>query len=166
MCVTKLMSTSGKATVERWKPWPVRPKTHGRYRVLRAASPRGGPRSVHRDWVGRNAEVGVKGLSPDNHPVPWWPSSYGRDWETSRAKAAPALWAGTTGVLDHGMSRRPTLERERSARRRAEAQRPWPQDARQGWKAESASLLRVEVRCPHSSDETGESPWSEGGHGE
>lgn len=166
MCVTKLMSTSGKVAAVRRSSRPVWLKTYGQYRVLREASPRGGPRSVHRDWVGRNAEVRVKGLSPDNHTVWWWPSRYSRDQNIGRAKAALARKASTTGVLDHGMSRRPASERERSARSRVEATRPWPRDNRKGLNAETASTLQAEVRCPHSSDEAGQRPWSEGGHGE
>ena len=166
MCVTKLMSTSGKEAVVRRPSCSAWQKVYGRYRVLRAAPSRGGPRSVHRDWAGRNAEVGVKGLSSDNHFVPWWLSRYERDRNTGRAKAALALWASTTGVLDHGMSSRPTSERERSAWSRVEAPRPWPRDTRQGLNAESVSILRAEVRCPHSSDEAGQLRWSEGGYGE
>jgi hypothetical protein len=172
MCVTKLSSTSGRSTAERQASRPVQSKTHGWYRVLRAASPRGGPRSVDRDCAGRNAigggmgMVGVKGLSPDNPTVGWWPSRYQRDQNTGRAKAALVAKASTTGVRDHGMYRRPTTERERSAESRVEGKRPWPRGVRQGGNAESASILSAEVRCPHSSDEAGQLRWSEGGHGE
>ncbi len=166
MCVTKLPSTSGKATAGRLTDRPAERKTHRSYRVLRAAPSRGGPRSVHRDCAGCNAEADVKGLSPENHSVPWWPSRYDRGRNTGRAKAALALWAGTTGVLDHGMYRRPAAERERSAESRAEAPRPWPRGVRQGLNAESASILTAEVRCPRSSDEAGQLRWSQGGHGE
>jgi len=166
MCVTKLPSTSGRATAERLTCRPVERKTHCSYRVLRAASPRGGPRSVDRDCAGRNAEAGVKGLSPENQTVPWWPSRYDRDQNTGRAKAAPVAVTGTTGVLDHGMYRRLAAERERSAESRAEAKRPWPRGVRQGVNAESASILTADVRCPRSSDEAGQRPWSQGGHGE
>jgi hypothetical protein len=166
VCVTKLPSTSGKTTAVRQAGRPAQRKTHRWYRVLRAAPSRGGPRSVDRDCAGRNAEAGVKGLSPDKQTVPWWPSRYERDQSTGRAKAAPAPWVGTTGVLDHGMYRRPTAKRERSAESRVEAQRPWPRDVWQGVNAESASILTAEVRCPRSSDEAGQLRWSEGGHGE
>jgi len=165
MCVTKLPSTSGRATAERLTCRPAERRTHCSYRVLRAAPSRGGPRSVDRDCAGRNAEAGVKGLSPENHTVPWWPSTYERA-EHCRAKAALAFQASTTGVLDHGMCRRSTAERERSAESRADVSRPWPRDARQGVNAESASILTAEVRCPRSSDEAGQLRWSEGGHGE
>ena len=172
MCVTEpprggqLMSTSGKEAVERRPSCSVWRKKHRQYRVLRAASPRGGPRSVDRDCAGRNAEAGVKGLSPVKHTVPWWPSRYCRDQSTGRAKAAPTLKVGTIGVLDHGMYSRPTSKRERSAQSRAGAPRPRLSDVRQGVKAESASILSAEVRCPRSSGEAGQRPWSEGGHGE
>ena len=160
------MSTSGKEAVERRPLCSVWRKKYRQYRVLREASPRGGPRSVDRDCAGRNAEVGVKGLSPDNQPVPWWPSSYDRDQNTGRAKAALVDEASTTGVLDHGMYSRPTSKRERSAQSRVEANRPWLRDVRQGVNAKSASILSAEVRCLRSSDEAGQCPWSEGGHGE
>lgn len=166
MCVTKLPSTSGRTTAERQRRRPAPQKTHCGYRVLREAPSRGGPRSVHRDCAGRNAEAGVKGLSPDKHAVPWWPSRYGRGQNTGRAKAASALWAGTTGVLDHGMCRRPTAKRERSAESRAVTPRPWPRAERQGVNAESTAILTAEVRCPRSSDEAGQLRRSEGGHGE
>ena len=160
MCVTKLMSTSGKEAVARRPSSPVRRKMHRRYRVLRAAPPRGGPRSVDRDWAGRNARS-VKGLSPDNQLV-----SVVAEPVCRRRRQHPLARVGTTGVRDHGMSSRPTSERERSAESRVEVQRPWPRDVRQGVNAESASILTAEVRCPRSSDEAGQRPWSEGGHGE
>ena len=166
MCVTKLSSTSGNATAERQMMRPAQRKTRRWYRVLRAAPSRGGPRSVDRDCVGRNAEAGVKGLSPEKRDFPWLPSRYDRDQSTGRAKAALALQARTTGVLDHGMYRRSTAERERSAESRVDAQRPWPRDVRQGVNAELASILTAEVRCPRSSSEAGQRPWSQGGHGE
>ena len=166
MCVTKLPLTCGKPTAGRRTCRPAERKTHRSYRVLREAPSRGGPRSVDRDCAGRNAEAGVKGLSPENQNVPWWPSRYDRGRETGRAKAALVEEASTTGVLDHGMYRRPTAERERSAGSRVEAQRPWPRDEGQGLNAESASILPAEVRYPRSSDEAGQRPWSEGGYGE
>jgi hypothetical protein len=167
MCVTKLPTNSGKSSAERQTSRPAQQKTHCWYRVLRAAPPRGGPRSVDRDCAGRNAEVGVKGLSPEKPFVLWWPSRYDRDQSTGRAKAAfTPQGVDTTGVLDHGMCRRLTAERERSVESRAEAPRPWPRDVRQGVNAELTSILTTEVRCPHSSDEAGQCRWSEGGHGE
>lgn len=172
MCVTRpprggqLMSTNGTAKAMP-RPRPVRRKTHRLYRVLRVAPSRGGPRSVDRDCAGRNADAGVKGLSPDKPHLPWWPSRYGRGQNTDRAKAALTLKrVGTTGVLDHGMYRRPTSKRERSAPSRVEGRRPWPRAVRQGVNAELAAILRAEVRCPRSSDEAGQCRWSEGGHGE
>src|SRR5262245_24962925 len=117
MCVTKLPLTSGKPTAGRQTCRPVERKTHRSYRVLRAAPSRGGPRSVDRDCAGRNAnggvegKVGVKGLSPDKQVVPWWPSRYGRGQSIGRAKAALTFRVSTTGVLDHGMHRRPTAKR-------------------------------------------------------
>ncbi len=172
MCVTRppgggqLMSTSGKEAVVRRPSCSAWRKKHRQYRVLRAASSRGGPRSVDRDCAGRNAEAGVKGLSPDNRSVPWWPSRYDRDQNIGRAKAAFVDEASTTGVRGHGMYSRPTSKRERSAQSRAGAPRPRLRDVRQGVNAESASILSAEVRCPRSSDEAGQCPWSEGGHGE
>jgi hypothetical protein len=166
MCVTKLPLTCGKPTADRLSRRPVERKTHRSYRVLRAAPPRGGPRSVDRDRAGRNAEAGVKGLSPDNQSVSWWPSLY------DSGEGSTARKSGTTGVRDHGMCGRPTAERERSAGSRALANRPRLRDEGQGVNAESASTLPAEVRCPRSSEQMGQRPSdgampsSEGGHGE
>jgi len=160
------MSTSGKEAVERRPSCSAWRKKHRQYRVLRAAPSRGGPRSVDRDCAGRNAEAGVKGLSPDKRRVLWWPSRYDRDQNNGRAKAALTRKVGTTGVLDHGMYSRPTSKRERSAQSRAGAPRPRLSDVRQGVNAESTSILSAEVRCLHSSSEAGQCPWSEGRHGE
>ncbi len=154
------MLTSGKEAVVRRPSSPVRRKKHRRYRVLRAASPRGGPRSVDRDWAGRNAEAGVKGLSPDKLPFPRWPSLY------ESGEGSIDRKVGTGGVLDHGMSSRPSSERERSAESRVGATRPRLRNVRQGLKAKLALILTAEVRCPRSSSEAGQLPWSQGGHGE
>jgi len=87
---------------------------------------------------------------------------------SSHAKAAPVLFTemGTTGVQVHGMYRRPVTEHKRSAQSRVEANRPWPKAEGQGVLSKSAAILRAEVRCPHSSVEAGQLPWSEGGYGE
>ena len=139
------------------------PVKGSQYRVLRAAVPRGTPRSVDRNCAGRNA-TSVKGLSPDKQLFPWWPSYY------EDAKATPeatlVVAAGTTGVRDHGMYRRPAAERLRSARGRAATTGPGPRVEGQGVAAKFATIPRAEVRCLHSSDEAGQHPWSEGRHGE
>ncbi len=167
MCVTRppgggqLKSTCGTTAAERRPERPARAKTLARYRVLRAAPPRGGPRSVDRDCAGRNADVGVKGLSPENRIV-----SVMAEPVCIRRRQHSLARVSVTGVLDHGMYRRPVSKRERSAEGRAGAPRPRLRDARQGVNAESASILTAEVRCLRSSDEAGQCPWSEGGHGE
>ncbi len=73
-------------------------RTSSRYRVLREVLSRGRPRSVDREYAGRNA-TSVKVSSPETHSLPWWPSTY------EAAKATPAIRkdAGTTGVQVHGM---------------------------------------------------------------
>jgi hypothetical protein len=168
MCVTRLTSTGGVQIVERRIGRPVQLKAYDWYRVLREAQSRGCPRSVDRDCAGRNAEVGVKGLSSEKPLFPWWPSRYDRGQNKGRAKAASVCrkQTGTTGVRGHGMYRRPMSKRERSAESRAEAQSPWLRVVRQGVNAESATILTAEVRCLHSSDEVVEIRWSEGRHGE
>ena len=158
MCVTRLMSASRKHTVERRSAAPIRISTYIRYRVLRSAS-RGAVRSVDRDCAGRNAKS-VKEVEPR---------------QSLRYVVAELLWKregstwqkpGTTGVQDLGMYRRLTSKRERAARGWVETQSPRPLDVRQGVNAESAAILLAAVRCLRSSDEVGESRWSEGRHGE
>lgn len=170
MCVTKLPPTSGCGARRAQVPSAEEKGNRGsgescdlrapsQHRVLRAASSRDDPRSVDRGCAGRNA-TSVKGLSPDNQIVSVVAEQVCRSEGNIHRKV------GATGVRDHGMYRRPAVERERSVRSRVERQRPWPQGARQGLNAEWVSILRAEVRCPHSSDEAGQRPWSEGGHGE
>jgi hypothetical protein len=164
MCVTRLLTTSRCGPGAMLGSSPARVTIRARHRVLREASSRGDPRSVDRGCAGRNASS-VKGLSPDSQTVAWWPSKYGGPGDRP-AKAIPAGKAGTTGVRDHGMHRRPSAERERSAQSRVEASRPWPRAEGQGLRLKSAAILRAEVRCLHSSEEAGQCPWSEGRHGE
>ena len=164
MCVTRLIWTSGRQLVERREERPVQEKTYIWYRVLREASPRGGPRSVNRDCAGRNARS-VKVLSPEKRLISVVAEQVWRS-KTTLSEGSISRKAGTTGVQVHGMYRRPISKRESSARSRVEAQRPWPRDERQGIIAKSKSILRAEVRCLHSSDEVVETRWSEGGHGE
>ena len=186
MCVTKLFGTNecgGKdktdlpslvwenAEVPRAIQSDLLPRGNTRtsqYRVLRAAPPRGGPRSVDRDCAGRNA-TSVKDVEPRQ-------STHFRGGRarmddrlnSGQAKATPVPLAGkgTTGVQDHGMYRRLMTEHKRSAPSRTEANRPWSRANGQGVMSKSGAILRAEVRCPHSSGEAGQLPWSEGGHGE
>ena len=123
-------------------------RSSSRYRVLRAARSRGRPRSVDRECAGHNASC-VKGSSPVNHLVPWWPSVY------AAAKAAStALAVGTTGVLDHGMYTRLMSEPGRSPRGGAQPCQ-CSSAAEQGGVAKFAVSARGEVRSGHSSEEVG-----------
>ncbi len=137
------------------------------YRVLRWPS-RGGGRSVDRDYAGRNASS-VKEVEPRQSDR----FRGGRAGMTDRlnpgqAKAipVPSRGTGTTGVQDHSMHRGPVTEHVRSARSRADAQRPRPRVSGQGLRPKSKAILHAEVRCLHCSDEAGQRPWSEGRHGE
>jgi len=123
------------------------------YRVLRSP-PRGGGRSVDRDCVGRNA-TSVKGVEPRQslcsvvaEQASTRPEYWSREGSTSHK-------AGTAGVQDHSMHRRPVTEHLRSARSRAEAQRPWLQAKGQGPRPKSKAILRAEGRCLHCSEEAG-----------
>jgi len=123
------------------------------YRVLRP-SPRDGGRSVDRNCAGRNA-TSVKGVEPRQtlrsvvaEQVCTRPEYWSREASTSRK-------AGTTGVQDHSMHRRPVTEHLRSARGRAEAQRPWSKAKGQASRPESKAILRAKVRCLHCSEEAG-----------
>jgi len=168
MCVTRLLLTSGCGRRATGRLSPVGGNTSGSpYRVLRE-SPRGAARSVDRDCAGRNAPS-VKGSSPDRQPFPWWPSQYEEAKAAPRVQRAPCRAAaesvsdstlqrrtgGTTGVLDHGMYRRPAAERERSARGQANAVRPRPKVSEQGVTTKFKTIPQAEVRCSHSSEEVG-----------
>jgi hypothetical protein len=166
MCVTKLLLTSEC----RFGRSPLRSLVSGNterslYRVLRGA-PRGVRRSVNRECAGPNAKS-VKGSSPDNQVVPWWPSQYEEAKATptdhrfhfrsvayaSSDRARPCHQIGTTGVQDLGMYTRPAMERERSARGRIQTF-PGCRVGGQGIMHESMPTIpRAEVRCVHSSGE-------------
>ena len=166
MCVTKLLLTSGGGGRATSRRSPASGNTFGSlYRVLRGSS-RGALRSVDRECAGRNAKS-VKGPSPDNQSIPWWPSQYQEAKATSNAtrtlsRVAPRVLAereqrlafDTTGVQDHGMYTRPAAERERSARGRA-THRPRFRVSEQGVTTEFKTIPRAEVRCLHSSEEVG-----------
>ena len=178
MCVVKLSSTSGCGSAdEAWTSPVCENRETGdaamscylrgpsQYRVLRVAS-RGAARSVDRDCAGRNASS-VKVLSPDNHLISVVAEHVCVGDQKSPSEGSTHLRVGTTGVQVHGMYRRLVTEHKRSAQSRAEANRPWPRAEGQGVTTQSyAAILRAEVRCPHSSDEAGQLPWSEGGYGE
>ncbi len=167
MCVTKLLLTSGANVRTAGRGNPASGNTFGSlYRVLRGSS-RGALRSVDRECAGRNASS-VKGSSPDNHSVLWWPSQYEEAKATSNAtrtlsRVAPRVLAergqrlafDTTGVHDHGMYTRPAAERERSARSRTHEVRPGSQASEQGVTSEFKAILPAEVRCARSSGEVG-----------
>ena len=181
MCEVKLSSTRGCGSADeaRTSPsWGNRAtvdaaigcyhRALSQYRVLRAVPSRGGPRSVDRDCAGRNA-TSVKDVEPrQTVHFRGGRALIGDRLDSGHAKATPAPFdgRGTTGVQDHGMYRRSMAEHLRSAGSRVEAKRPWPRASKQGLTPKSKATLSAEVRCPHSSDEAGQRPWSEGGHGE
>ena len=124
--------------------------------------------SVDRDCAGRNA-TSVKVVEPrQSCPFRGGRARTSDRLNSGHAEAASALLfgVGTTGVQDHSMYRRLVTERKRSAPSRTEAKRPWSRANGQGVMSKSGAILRAEVRCPHSSGEAGQLPWSEGGHGE
>lgn len=117
------------------------------YRVLRGSS-RGDLRSVNRNHSGRNAKPegsSVKGSSPVKKSGLWWPSHY---WE-AKAASVNYRFTGTTGVQDHGMSERLSVELGRSPGSRS----GWIRLSRRRFMAESDISLSREVRCFHSSEE-------------
>jgi hypothetical protein len=125
-------------------------RTPSRYRVLREALSRGRPRSVDREYAGRNA-TSVKVSSPEIHSLPWWPSTY------VAAKATPAFRkkAGTTGVQVHGMSTRLMSEPGRSPAGGAHLTSQCSSAHGQGMKAEFWVSAAGEVRSRRSSEEVG-----------
>ena len=176
MCVVKLSSTSGCEADEATSPvcgnrvtvdaaMRCYHRAPSQYRVLRAVPPRGGPRSVDRDCAGRNA-TSVKVSSPVNHLISVVAEHVFEGDQKSPSEGNTHLRVGTTGVQVHGMYRGLVTERKRSAPSRTEAKRPWSRANGQGVMSKSGAILRAEVRCPHSSGEAGQLPWSEGGHGE
>ena len=118
------------------------------YRVLRGLS-RGRLRSVDRECAGRNASC-VKGSSPVNRPVLWWPSeSYDREGSIGCRQMAD-----TTGVIDHGMYTRLMSELGRSLRGGAQHRQCSSADG-QGVTAKFVASARGEVRSRRSSEEVG-----------
>jgi hypothetical protein len=166
MCVTRLLLTSECRSGKPGRSLASGNTERSLYRVLRAALPRGSPRSVDRECAGRNASS-VKGSSPDKHAVTWWPSQYEEAKAVSKgprdrvrsAEVSPSGRTlqrrpfGTTGVQDHGMHTRPTAERERSVLSRANAVRPRLRVSGQGVTSKSKTILGTDVRCSRSSEE-------------
>jgi hypothetical protein len=178
MCEVRLSPACGCVRADEVRASPVRgDRAYGgaafscdsrvlsRYRVLRAAPSRGGPRSVDRECAGRNA-TSVKEVEPrQSHssvvaeqlcPRPGNRLSEG---STSRE-------AGTTGVQDHGMYTRQVAVRLRSATPLVDSPRPRPATDEEGLRPNFQVMASAEVRCSRSSDEAGQLPWSEGEHGE
>jgi hypothetical protein len=178
MCEVELSSANRCGGADEAKPSPVRGnRAYGevafscdlrelsRYRVLRAASPRGGPRSVDRECAGRNA-TSVKAVEPRQSPLSVvaeqvWTKPGNRFSEGSTSREA-----GTTGVQDHGMDTRQVAVRLRSVASLAVSPRPKPATEEEGPKPNFPATTSAEVRCSHSSFEAGQFPWSEGEHGE
>ena len=111
-----------------------------RYRVLRAATPRGVPRSVDRECAGRNAKSSVKEVEPRQsarsvvaeHVCPR-PGNRLSEGNTSRK-------AGTTGVQDHSMYTRQVTVRLRSAAPLAVSPRPKPALGWEGLRPDSPTM--------------------------
>ena len=139
-------------------------RARSRYRVLRLP-PRGVGRSVDRDCAGRNA-TSVKDVEPRQTYSSVVAEHVSTTSESLVSEGSTSRKAGTTGVRDHSMHRRQVAEHLRSAPGGVEAPRPWLHTKGQGLRPESEVVPDVEVRCPRSSDEAGQRPWSEGGHGE
>jgi hypothetical protein len=125
-------------------------RTPSRYRVLRAAPSRGGPRSVDRECAGRNASS-VKVSSPEKQNLPWWPSKYA----AAKAVSASISGAGTTGVQGHSMYTRLMSEPGRSPSGGAQRKSQRHLARGQGTVAKSWVSTDGEVRSRRSSGEVG-----------
>ena len=184
MCEVRLSSASRCEAVVRRPSSPVREnratagaafscdsRALSRYRVLRAAPLRGGPRSVDRECAGRNA-TSVKAVEPRQSScfvvvehVLASPGNRLSEGSTSRE-------VGTIGVRDHSMYTRQVAVRLRSAAPLAVSPRPKPATDEEGLRPNFPAMTSAEVRCPRSSEQTGQRPLggfvpsSEGGHGE
>jgi hypothetical protein len=181
VCEVRLSSASGCGSVETTRSSPVRGnratggaafscdlRALSRYRVLRGTS-RGVLRSVDRECAGRNA-TSVKAVEPRQSAM-FRGGRAGMDdrLDSGHAKAALTLLAeevGTTGVRDHGMHTRQVAVRLRSAASLVATPRPKPAADEGGFTPNFPAMTSAEVRCPHSSVEAAQRPWSEGGHGE
>ena len=185
MCEVRLSPASGCGSVATTRSSPVRGnratgeaasccdlRAPSRYRVLREASPRGGPRSVDRECAGRNAKCSVKEVEPRQSARS---VANQREVVAEHVSASPGdrlsegstgREAGTTGVQDHSMHARQVAVRLRSAATLAVAPRPRPATDGEGLRPNSAAASSAEVRCPHRRVEAGQHPWSVGGHGE
>lgn len=179
MCEVRLPSASRCGSGATPRPSPVREnratggaalrcdsRALSRYRVLRAASPRGGPRSVDRECAGRNAKSSVKDVEPRQSvrsvvAEHVWASPGNRLSEGSTGREA-----GTTGVQDHSMHTRQVTVRLRSAAPLVDAPRPRPATDEEGLRPNFPATTSAEVRCLHMRVEAGQRPWSVGGHGE
>ncbi len=185
MCEVRLSPASGCGSVATTRSSPVRgnrvtggaafgcdSRAPSRYRVLRAASPRGGPRSVDRECAGRNAKFSVKEVEP---------RQTARSVANQREVVAERVWtdrgnpasegntsreAGTTGVQDHSMHTGQVAVRLRSAAPLVDSPRPKPAADEEGLRPDFPVMTSAEVRCLHMRLEAGQRPWSVGGHGE
>lgn len=178
MCEVRLSSACGCGDAATASTSPVRgnratggaasccdSRALSRYRVLRVASPRGGPRSVDRECAGRNA-TSVKDVEPrqtDRSVVAERVSTRPGD---RLSEGSTGREAGTTGVQDHSMHTRQVAVRLRSAAPLAISPRPKPAADEEGLRPDFPVMTSAEVRCPHMRLEAGQRPWSVGGHGE
>ena len=184
MCEVRLSPASGCGSVATTRSSPVRgnratggaafgcdSRALSRYRVLRAASPRGGPRSVDRECAGRNA-TSVKDVEPRQSARSVVAERVWMDRGNSASEGSTSLTAGTTGVQDHSMYTRQVAVRLRSAAPLADSSRPKPATDEEGLRPDFPAMTSAEVRCPRSSEQMGQRPSggavpsSEGGHGE
>ena len=169
MCVTKLLLTSECRAGEH----PGRSLVSGNterslYRVLRLTS-RGVGRSVNRECAGRNA-TSVKGIEPRQtvnlrggraimkkrrqyRPSPG--SLWGVQRKRLRIARGPADESTPPGSKTTACIQRPAMERERSARGRANAVGSRLQVGGQGVMTKSKTIPQAEVRCSHRSEEVG-----------
>jgi hypothetical protein len=178
MCEVRLSSASGCGGAAMASTSPVREnratggaasccdsRAPSRYRVLREASPRGGPRSVDRECAGRNA-TSVKDVEPRQSHSSVVAEHVSASPGNRLSEGSTGRKAGTTGVQDHSMHTRQVAVRLRSAATLAVSPRPRPATDGEGLRPNSAAASSAEVRCPHRRLEAGQHPWSVGGHGE
>jgi len=177
MCEVRLSPASGCGSVEMTHSSPVREngatggaalgchsRALSRYRVLRGA-PRGAARSVDRECAGRNA-TSVKDVEPRQTVRSVVAERVCSKLGNRLSEGSISRKAGTTGVQDHSMHIRQVAVRLRSAAPLAVSTRPKPATDEEGLKPNFPAVTPAEVRCPHSSFEAGQRPWSQGGHGE
>jgi hypothetical protein len=184
MCEGRLSSASRCEAVVRGSSSPVRgnratggaafscdSRALSRYRVLRAASPRGRPRSVDIECVGRQA-TSVKAVEPRQSRRFVVAEHVYASPGNRLSKGNTRREAGTTGVRDHSRYTRQVTVRLRSAAPLAVSPRPKPASHEEGLKPNFPVMTPAEVRCPQRSEQAGQRPSggfvpsTEGGRGD